>query len=883
MDIRILIAGHNPKDCSAIAGQLAAGGSRCALQTVQSEREFADALATFNPHLIVSNAGGESFSGAATLKIRQQHSPQTPFIFLTDAITVDLAVKLIKLGADDLILKKDLNALRGRAEPLLRKSGNTGLIIPGEEKNQNSPFGLPDSLIEMAKVLDQAPDLMCCCDIKGTFIWVNRASKRILGYPRKELIGRNYTDFLFQERSSSAKLDASGTECALYRRPIEKRFRHKNGSIVYLLWSAVWDETNQLVYYTSKDITEKKNIEKAFAIERRRLLDLYAHAPACIAILKGPNHVYEMANALYLRLIDKTSIIGKTLKKVLPELANQGIFEVLDHVYATGESFSANEKLISLAPQQGKTVELYLNFIYQAHRDAENRIDGILVFATDVTEQVLSRKKIEEREIMYRDLISRLPVATYSCDSQGRITLYNRAAVALWGREPQIGCEPWNAFWSSSGNAVRPSEAKEKTTKGALGKELMGLAGELCITRPNGEQRSVVPHPVPFHDSQGQITGAVIVLSDITEMKAAQNDLQKSEIKYRHLFENNPMPMWIIDLKTLRFLDVNQMAIQQYGYSREEFLCMSAAEIRPQTEKKRFEASRSSALEKRGCSRGKWKHLKKDGTVMPVEIIAHDILYEGAPARLILSNDITERVKAQEDLEKRNRDLTKANTELDRFAYSVSHDLRSPLTSILGLLSFIETESREADTLKHAEMIRSSVNRLDDFIKNILRHSQNSRMGLETEKVPVSALALEVVESLQSMKGAKGICYEIEVKEQEPFYTDRFRFQTILENLISNAIKYHKPEKCGRFIRIEGHADGNFLHFTLTDNGIGIAPQYHKKIYEMFFRISSSTDGSGIGLYIVKDAIEMLQGTIAMESQQGIGTAFSIQLKNMKP
>ena len=133
------------------------------------------------------------------------------------------------------------------------------------------------------------------------------------------------------------------------------------------------------------------------------------------------------------------------------------------------------------------------------------------------------------------------------------------------------------------------------------------------------------------------------------------------------------------------------------------------------------------------------------------------------------------------------------------------------------------------------------------------------------------------------MKEAKGIHYEIDIKEQQPFYTDRLRFNTILENLISNAIKYHKKEEPGRSIKILGHSDHEKLQITMADNGIGIAPEHHQKIFEMFFRLSGKEDGSGIGLYIVKDTIKILQGSIEIQSEKGIGTAFSITLKNLKP
>ncbi|WP_426485257.1 PAS domain-containing sensor histidine kinase [Flavobacterium sp. 2] len=756
---------------------------------------------------------------------------------------------------------------------------------PAKGKNDSTVYYFEESLHELGKILDFSMDLICSCDEEGNFIWINKASERILGYNPEELIGRKYTNLIVHEDADNLKTENFDFRSATHVPIFEKKFIHKNGNIIYLQWSAVWDDIKKLCYCIGRDVTEKKNKEIAFEIERLRFFNIYSQAPSYMGILSGPGHVYELANELYLQLIGKRDIIGKTVKEVLPELEVQGIFEILDHVYKTGESFSANEMPIKFDRySNGKLEEVYLNFIFHARRDANGNIDGIFVFGNDVTEQVLSRKKIEESEKMYKDLIHKLPVATYSCDAEGRIVLYNKAAAALWGREAELGKDLWHNSWRINSNKKEQTSALNLCSLAtALKQGDPILNKEIIIERPNGDKRNVVPYPVPFYNTDGEITGAVIVLSDITEMKLAQKELRKNEKKYRYLFDNNPMPMWIIDLKSFKFLDVNKMAILQYGYSREEFLSKTALDIRPNDDKIHFiKSSDTSQINKSNYNRGIWNHIKKDGTIVPVEIIAHDIMYEGTAARLILSNDISDRIKAETNLEKRNRELIKTNSELDRFVYSVSHDLRSPLTSILGLISFIETESKETDTLKHAELIRISINHLDDFIKNILSYSRNNRTGLEIEQISLNELIFDVVDSLQRMKEAKGIRYEIDIKEEKPFYTDRLRITTILKNLISNSIKYHKKDKTDRFVKIFGYSDDENLHFSIADNGIGIDPEYHQKIFEMFFRLSGK-DGSGIGLYIVKDAVEILQGSIEVQSEKGAGTNFNITLKNLKP
>lgn len=245
------------------------------------------------------------------------------------------------------------------------------------------------------------------------------------------------------------------------------------------------------------------------------------------------------------------------------------------------------------------------------------------------------------------------------------------------------------------------------------------------------------------------------------------------------------------------------------------------------------------------------------------------------------SRDITKRKKSELELEKQNKELIKANFELDRFVYSVSHDLRSPLTSMLGLISFIEEDSKEEDTLEHLKLIKSSINRLDSSIKNILSYSHNNRAALEITHIPLSKTVTEIINSLSSMNNAEGIHFEVVVEEEYPFYSDKQRFSTVIENLISNAIKYHRSTERGRFIKVSGKATKEELRLIVQDNGIGIASENHEKIFDMFYRLPSEIPGSGIGLYIVKETIETMLGTLLIDSEQGAGTTFNITLKNL--
>jgi PAS domain S-box-containing protein len=245
--------------------------------------------------------------------------------------------------------------------------------------------------------------------------------------------------------------------------------------------------------------------------------------------------------------------------------------------------------------------------------------------------------------------------------------------------------------------------------------------------------------------------------------------------------------------------------------------------------------------------------------------------------------DITDVKIIEEQLVKNNKVLKKTNEELDRFVYSTSHDLRSPLTSILGLVDIIAEETEESSTLSNVEMIRGRVLRLDAYIRNILSYSKNNRAEIVIEKVNIEKIIRDSFEYLKNSKEHSDVQFTVEIITHTPLYSDTSRLTTIIENIIGNALKYHKRELTNRYIKVTGEIHRNYCTITVADNGIGIEPIHQKKIFDMFYRIGGNIPGAGIGLYIVKEMVEKLGGEISVISVPGGSTAFTIKIKNHIP
>lgn len=233
--------------------------------------------------------------------------------------------------------------------------------------------------------------------------------------------------------------------------------------------------------------------------------------------------------------------------------------------------------------------------------------------------------------------------------------------------------------------------------------------------------------------------------------------------------------------------------------------------------------------------------------------------------------------KKQEEITARNSALIKANAELDRFVYSASHDLRAPLTSMLGLIMIAQKSKSPEEIDEILDRLKTRVHQLDIFIHEIIDISRNSRLEIEKKNINVQRLIQEVAEQLQYLK-TESTDLQLNIDPDLVISTDVSRLKVIVSNLLGNALKYIDHAKAKQQVVLEAYHSHNTFILSVTDNGLGIDPQYHEKIFSMFFRAHDESQGSGLGLYIVKEAIEKLGGNIILHSSPGQGSTFTVHL-----
>ncbi len=241
--------------------------------------------------------------------------------------------------------------------------------------------------------------------------------------------------------------------------------------------------------------------------------------------------------------------------------------------------------------------------------------------------------------------------------------------------------------------------------------------------------------------------------------------------------------------------------------------------------------------------------------------------------------------KSEKALKSQNKTLIKINRELDNFAYNVSHNLRAPLASVLGLINIIKIESVYNDP-KFTELISMmeySIKKLDLTLMHILNYSRNTRIDSKIEPVDLASVIDECFREVQYLDGSNYLRKKINIVNNATFYSDKYRVMVILNNLISNAIKYLDPGKKQSILNIDVIINPDRLELYFEDNGIGIAKDQLPNIYNMFYRGTEKSDGSGLGLYIVKEMIDRLNGHINISSIPGKSTKIEISVPNHKP
>lgn len=263
----------------------------------------------------------------------------------------------------------------------------------------------------------------------------------------------------------------------------------------------------------------------------------------------------------------------------------------------------------------------------------------------------------------------------------------------------------------------------------------------------------------------------------------------------------------------------------------------------------------------------------KEGEKAYFDVHVSDLVNQYKARELVLRlHDVTKK-------KHREQQLIHANQHLDQVIYKTTHDLKAPLMSALGLIKIAESASVEEKD-QYISLIKKSLLKLDLYIEEMNNFFRNGKLKIQRERIDLSKLLQEEQENLENLSQRSSIQVHLHLDNRMEWYSDFLRVRTIITNIFSNAIKYQDLQKQNPFIKIIANVTDDFCNICIEDNGIGIEIESQQKIFDLFFRATDQSQGTGLGLFIVKDTIARLQGSIEVKSTIGKGTKFFIRIPN---
>ncbi len=627
----------------------------------------------------------------------------------------------------------------------------------------------------------------------------------------------------------------------------------------------------KLILLSIEDITERKEAAKKIEEKEKQFRNLVEQAPVAMCVFRGDDYVFEVVNEKHLQLLGKTKeqVMNIPVFTAIPEAARQGYEAVFEGVYKTGIPFIANESPLTIIRNSIEET-IYLNFVYEPLYNSEGKIDGIFSVATDVTEHVLSRKKIKESEEQFQAAVTAVEGIVWTNNAKGEM----EGEQVGWGELTGQTFEEYQGYgWA---NAIHPDDAQPtiEVWNEAV-KERTNFIFKHRVKMKNGTWGHFSVNAIPLLNADGLIREWVGVHTDITEQYRAEVAVKESEKRFRQMAELMPQKVWTADAKGNKTY-FNKTLLDYAGYSFEELKGDGWQKIiHPEDweiNKILWEKSLSTGQDYETEGRV----LRKDG-----EYLWH-------LTRAVALKDETGEIKMWVGAKTEIQKIKEEETRKGDFIKMVSHELKTPVTSIKGYVQFLLSMLKDQPEVLLAGLpLQSSLTRIDSLVLRLTR--------LITEMLDLTRLETGMLELKKELFGLEELVNEtvnditytntkhiinIHTDFNGMVYGDKDRLGQVLINIINNAIKYSTDNN-----QIDVNIyqpENNLVAVSVKDYGIGISKADQLKIFERFFRSGGKSEqtyaGFGIGLYIANEIMERHHGVLSVESEIGEGSTFTFTL-----
>jgi PAS domain S-box-containing protein len=738
-------------------------------------------------------------------------------------------------------------------------------------------------------LLENSFEAIMLFDEAGYITYASSSVEKTLGYPAEEMLGKKGMTYIHEDDKVQSKEKlAQAVKKPGNRVYILQRVKRKAGSYIWTesyTTNLLHDENVRGMVSNFRDVTERieaeeklrdseaslnlaQHIAKLGSAEFNLITGEVKHSSGVFAIYdfdleRFSEKEFNGFEYTHPDDVEKTQALFNNYKEPGPNWL-KAIAHTPKNTLKEIESTPFEYRIIS-ALGRIKYLRTNSRFI----KNSEGELIKLLLTIQDITEE-----KQRERLLDETSRISK--IGGWELDLQNKQISWTLQTYSLFEISPteELTIERATAFYLPAYQPVLRKAFHTLITEGTpFDLELkMATASQNKIwVRMMGQAEMV----------NGKVVLAKGTMQDITDRKNTEQEIREYAERLRLANEAAGIGAWDWDLKHNKMVWDQQMReIYDIPQGEEAGYTHFKNALHPE-DKLNVEKLLETTLEKRKME-SEFRIITPAAEIKWIKSYAKVLDDEqGNSYRMVgLNWDISRLKQTEEMLRRNNEELLKTNNELDHFVYSTSHNLRAPLTSILGIVNLIKSAPDTADYALYTHLIEKSVTKLDETIQEITDYSRNTRVEVVFEEVDFESIIREVIESLSFIEQAEKIRISYVIPDNSCFISDSSRLKMIFTNLLSNAIKYYDAKQKDPFILIVIEQKEQGVFIRIKDNGIGIAAQHQDRIFKMFFRASSKSTGSGLGLYIVREAIHKLGGTIAVESRPGEGTEFILFLPN---
>ena len=695
-----------------------------------------------------------------------------------------------------------------------------------------------------------------------TILSWNPAAENIYGWSAQEAIGKNLEELLPSRYVTQSRDEAHQHLFQQGNWNGEMIQKHRSGKQVYIQTSATvisgTPDQQESIVVLSRNITEQKVREQQLRKSEQKFKELFNSSPEAIFVNNLDGIILD-ANpaACALHKSSGKELIGKNITDLAPPRHR----EALAGAYTTMIMGQLNYLESYFLDNEENVISVEI----RASRFDLEGAPAMILHVSDINQ----RKEAEEQLRMFRTLINQSSDAIFVLEEEtGNLIDFNEQMPVSLG------------YTLDEMHQLRLSDLSPTSIDNSIPsyvlEEVRQLGSAIYMTRYMRKDGSTFPVEVNLGAVQvGQKSYLVGIARDITDRLHQEDALKQSEQKYRTLVEKMNEGLILTDNdETILF--VNNRLCEILGRDKKELLGYRSYEVLGSGEASQI-IKNKTALRLKGISDQYELQLQhKNGDTIWVLVAGAPYIDSNGDAigTIAIITDITDRKSTEIKLQEKNN-------ELDAFVYKASHDLKGPLASIIGVTNIARDEVKLPEATRYFDLISKSTERLDNILSELLDVTRINKAQLNYEPINIPFIIDDIINSLKHLPKSQHIDFQKDIHINNGFQSDKKLLTSILQNLIVNSINYHDPKAQPPVVRVSVKEKfKNKIEFQVSDNGQGIPTRMQQKVFEMFYRGNTQSKGSGLGLYIVKNSIEKLQGSCELQSEPGSGTTFSFVLPN---